>query len=81
MTQLNSITTNHLALQCRLCGHSAEIAVEDLIARMGSEVSAHYVARNARCSRCHVKGQTSFRIVYVGGSGEAMQGARQDYSE
>ena len=75
MTQLASITNNHLALTCDLCGHTGMIAVTDLIRLFGRDMDARDAAKRARCSRCHVKGQTTFQIIYVGASGEAMLGA------
>ncbi len=76
MTRLASITNNHLALTCDLCGHSAHMPVKALIEAFGMDMDARDAARRARCTRCRVKGQNTFRIIYVGGSGEAMLGAR-----
>ena len=39
MTRLASITNNHLALECGLCGHNSQLAVIDLIQRLGRECS------------------------------------------
>jgi RNase P subunit RPR2 len=74
MTRIASITNNHLALSCNRCGRSAQIPVTTLIAVFGSDVTIQDAARRAQCSRCHVKSQNTFRIIYVGGSGEAMLG-------
>jgi len=76
MTRLASITNNHLALSCDLCGHSAMMPVTALIEVFGREATVQHAAKRARCSRCKVRGQNTFRIVFVGGSGEAMLGAR-----
>ena len=76
MTRLASITNNHLALTCGLCSHSALIALTVLIEVFGREATVHHAAANARCTKCLVKGQNTFRIVYVGDSWDAMQGAR-----
>lgn len=76
MTQLASITNNHLALTCNLCGHSAHVAVSALIRVFGKDMDARDAAKRAQCNRCRVKGQNTFRIIYVGGSPDAMLGAR-----
>lgn len=76
MSRLGSITNNHLALECGLCGHAAQVAVVDLIAVLGRECSVHDAARKARCSHCHAMGHATFRIIYIGSSGDAMLGAR-----
>lgn len=77
MTELASISNNHLALECSLCGHNSQIAVADLLPRVGRDCTVQEVVRNARCTNCRVKGQATFRIVFFGGSGDAMLGARQ----
>ena len=75
MTKLASITINHLAFQCDLCGHNGEVAVTSLIEVLGGEMNVCDVSKRARCSRCHVKGQNTFRILYIGASRDAMLGA------
>lgn len=75
MTRLASITNNHLALSCDLCGHSALLPVTAAIEAFGLDATVQHVASRARCSRCKAKGQNTFRIVFVGGSGEALLGA------
>ena len=75
MTKLSSITINHLELTCTLCGHSGEIAVKALIEVLGRDMDVWDVVKRARCSRCHVKGQNTFRILYIGASRDAMLGA------
>ena len=75
MTKLASITSNHLAFQCDLCGHNGDVAVTSLIAVFGRDMGVWDVAKRARCSRCNVKGQNTFRILYIGASRDAMLGA------
>jgi len=76
MTRLGSITNNHLALSCDLCGHSALIPVTALIEAFSREATVQHAASRARCSQCNVRGKNAFRIVFIGGSGEAMLGTR-----
>ena len=78
MTQLASISNNHLALHCEACGHNSMIAVKSLIERLGRDVTVHQVVPRLRCSQCKVKGRASFVITYVGESGIALLGARQN---
>ena len=74
MTKLGSISNNHLAAMWQ-CGHSANLAVVDLIARYGKKKSVSELTRKFRCGKCGARGQNTYRIIYVGGSGEAMLGA------
>jgi hypothetical protein len=74
MTKLGSISNNHLAVMCQ-CGHSANLPVVDLIARYGREKSVSELTRKFRCGECGARGQNTFRIIFIGGSGEAMLGA------
>jgi hypothetical protein len=77
MTQLASISNNHLGLHCNLCGHNSLVAVQALIDKLGKEATVHEAVPKLRCKRCKAKGQASFVITYVGGSGTAMLGARK----
>lgn len=52
------------------------LPVKPLIDRLGWEARLQDVVPNLRCSRCKAKGQVEFQIVFVGGSGEAMLGAK-----
>ena len=47
------------------------------------EVELNDVVTKARCSRCRIKNQAESRIVFVGGSGQAMLGTatRQETKE
>lgn len=76
MTRLASIANNHLALTCDLCGHSALLPVTVAIEAFGKTETVHHVTKRARCSRCKVIGQNTFRIVYVGEGWHALEGAR-----
>ena len=76
VTQLASISNNHLGLQCKACGHSSLLAVQLLIDRLGRETNVYDAVAKLRCSHCKIKGQASFVITYVGSSGEAMLGTR-----
>ena len=74
MTQLKHITMNHLSFECQSCGHSPLIPVQEMIERHGAETTVDAVRAKARCSLC---GQKTFqsRIVYRGGSYDALMGA------
>lgn len=78
MTRLASISNNHLSVTCDQCNHTALLPVTSLIEVFGREASVPHVVKRARCSECGAKGRNTFRIVYVGGSGEAILGARAD---
>ena len=74
MTKLASISNNHIAVLCQ-CGHSANLAVSQLIARYGTAKSVGEVSKKFRCGKCGARGQNTFRIIFIGGSGEVMLGA------
>ena len=73
MTQLEHITMNHLSFESP-CGHSPLIPVQDMIRLHGAETTVDHVRAKARCSSCGQK-SFEFRIVYCGGSYDALIGA------
>jgi hypothetical protein len=42
--------------------------------RYGKEITAKEVVKKAKCSNCRQKNQFEFRIIYIGGSYDAMLG-------
>ena len=76
MTQLGSISGNHLSVTCKVCSAHKMLAVKPLIERLGWETRLQDVVPRLRCSCCKAMGQVTFQIVFVGGSGEAMLGAK-----
>jgi hypothetical protein len=76
MTKLGSISGNHLSITCKVCGYNTLLAVKPLIERLGWEARLTDVVPNLRCSSCKAKGQVTFQIVFVGGSGEALLGGK-----
>lgn len=76
MTQLGSISGNHLSITCKVCRTHKMLAVKPLIERLGWEARLQDVVPNLRCSSCKAKGQVTFQIVFVGGSGEALLGGK-----
>ena len=73
MTRLASISNNHFSFECP-CGHTALVPVAEFIKKFGLEASVDEVLAKARCSRCRMKNVAESRIVFVGGSGQAMLG-------
>jgi len=76
MTQLGSISGNHLSITCKVCGYNTLLAVNPLLDRLGWEARLQDVVPNLRCSSCKAKAQVEFQIVYVGSSGDALLGAK-----
>ena len=74
MTQLQHISANHLSFECKSCGHSPLVPVQDMIKLDGAETTVDHVRAKARCSSCGQK-TFEFRIVYRGGSYDALIGA------
>lgn len=76
MTRLGSISGNHLSITCKVCKSHKMLPVKPLIDRLGWEARIQDVVPNLRCSSCKAKGQVTFQIVFVGGSGEALLGGK-----
>ena len=74
MTQLQHITMNHLSFECKSCGHAPLVPVTAMIELYGAETTVDHVRAKARCSSCGQKA-FEFRIVYRGGSFDALLGA------
>jgi len=64
MTQLRTISHNHMALECR-CGHRKVVSVKELISKLSSTATIYEVASKAKCSHCETKGVADFRLLYV----------------
>ena len=62
-----------LKLECS-CGHSPLIPVQDMIVLYGGETTVDHVRAKAQCSSCRQR-TFKFRIVYRGGSYDALIGA------
>jgi hypothetical protein len=73
MTRLASITNNHISFECK-CGHTSLIPVTAFIEKFGREAELNVVVQKAQCSHCRIKNNAESRIVFVGGSGQAMLG-------
>ena len=69
MTQLYTISNNHMSLECR-CGHRKLVSVKELISRLNPTATIYDVARKAKCSHCDAKGVADFRLLYVCGTEE-----------
>ena len=75
MTQLQTISNNHLSFECK-CGHAPNVPVPKVMERHGKEITVKEVMNKARCSNCGQKNQFEFRIIYVGSSYDAMIGGQ-----
>ena len=64
MTQLRTISHNHMSLECR-CGHRKLVSVKELIERLSLTTTVYEVARRAKCLHCGNKGVSDFRLLYV----------------
>ena len=64
MTQLRTISNNHMSLECR-CGHRKLVSFKELINRLSPTATIYDVARKAKCSHCGTKGVADFRLLYV----------------
>lgn len=78
-TRLGVIPKHHLYVECGTpgCEHSAMISVAVLIERCGDRATVGDVLDKMECTRCKQKNVKEVRIIYEGGSLEAMRGAEQ----
>ena len=75
MTQLKTISNNHLSLQCR-CDHSKLVSVKELIGKLSLTTTIYEVARKAKCSHCGAIGVVDFRLHYVCKTKECLHGPK-----
>lgn len=75
MTQMGSISNNHLSVTCQICGHHSMIAVSRLLEGLHWTEKLDSVRARLTCQKCKARGRNSVQIIYVGASGEAMLGA------
>ena len=64
MTQLQTISHNHMSLGCS-CGHRRLVLVKELIERLSPTTTVSEVARRAKCLHCGNEGVSDFRLLYV----------------
>lgn len=76
MTLLRTIIHNHLSLTCKACNHTGLIAVIDLLDSVAASTTVDQVVAKARCGKCRSKNVGEMRILYVGHSTAALEGAR-----
>jgi len=62
------------------CGHGRSVSVASLIERLGEGATVAQAVEKMRCSQCGARQVKEFRIIYVGGSWEALRGAEQGQS-
>ena len=70
-TRLASITNNHFNFEC-CCGYTSLVSVTAFIKKFGLEAIVNEVVAKARFSKCRLKNMAESRIVFVGGSGQAV---------
>jgi len=63
------------SITCGLCKHHTMLEVANLIAVVGGDTTAQELRQRARWHNCGVQGNNTYKIVYKGGSGVAMDGA------
>lgn len=66
MTQLQTITNNHISLECR-CGHRKLVSVKELMERLSPTSMVEEVVARAKCSHCKTRGVIDVRLLYVCG--------------
>ena len=79
-TLLATIRSHHLYLECA-CGHGAEVAVAEAMARLGHAANVGDVVDRARCAACGARSVAEMRITYRGASDVAVAGAAAGLGE
>ena len=64
MTKLQTISHNHISLECR-CGHGALVSVKQLLEKLQPYITVQQVVAKARCTKCGALGAQDFRLHYV----------------
>ena len=75
MSELQSISHNHLWMRCKLREHQPMTAVADLTKLKGKTTKVADIVSKAVCTKCGCKEVPEFRIIYWGASDAAMLGA------
>ena len=75
-TRLSVIPTHVLWLECA-CEHNGPVEVAAIIAKWGDQITVGDAIERLRCSACRTKRIKDYRIIYAGGSQDAMRGAEQ----
>ncbi len=75
MSELQSISHNHIWMRCRLCSHQSMTSVADLIKYKGKTTKVAEIVNKAVCSKCGCSEVPEYRIIYRGASESAMLGA------
>lgn len=78
MTQLSSISSNHLSLTCKVCGYNKLLSVGLLGEKVGWDAKLADLLPRMSCGGSKAKGHVQVQIVFVGGSWDAMLGAESD---
>ena len=73
-TSLSSVPTHHIGVEC-VCGHAALIPVAPALDRLGPSATVKDLLDRVRCHQCNARQIMQARIVFVGASDVAMQGA------
>lgn len=74
-TCLDAIPDHALYLLC-YCGHGSTVTVSKLLAAGHAGAFVQDIAARARCMNCLKRGAQEVRIVYIGGSSNALDGSR-----
>jgi len=69
VTQLQTISHNHISFECR-CGHRKLLSVKELMEKLSPTSTVHEVVARAKCSHCKIRGVSDFRLLYVCGKQE-----------
>ena len=75
MSELQSISHNHIWMRCKLCKHHSMTSVADLIRLKGKTTKVAEIINKAICSKCGCSEVPEYRIIYRGASEAAMLGA------
>lgn len=75
-TRLQTIPKHLIFVECG-CGHKRPVPVPALISKWGDQISVAEVINRLRCTQCGMKQIREYRIIYEGGSRDALRGAEQ----
>ena len=60
--ELSSVEGKDLRIECS-CGEEVVLSIANLIAIVGPDVTTHEIRKRAKCKRCGVIGDNTYRVI------------------
>ena len=60
--ELSSVEGKDLRIECS-CGEEVALSIANLIVIVGPDVTTHEIRKRAKCKRCGVIGDNTYRVI------------------